>query len=100
MELNCLKCGKKDENIKVMKDVGSLCDLHFIELRAIIKQFIFVQPDRSKREDLHHKDCIPIISNNCWHVGNECELKEKCDRKVGARMRCSEHCGNTVREVQ
>ncbi len=61
------------------------------------------QPDRSKREDLHHKDCIPWIKHNCWHSYNQrdkCEHKEDCDLIVGARMRCSEHCGNTVREVQ
>jgi hypothetical protein len=62
-----------------------------------------IQPERSKREDLHHKDCIPFIKHNCWHSYDQrkdCEHKEDCDLVVGARMRCSEHCGNTVREVQ
>jgi hypothetical protein len=61
------------------------------------------QPERSKREDLHHKDCIPWIKHDCWHGYDQrhlCEHKEDCDNIVGARMRCSEHCGNTVREVQ
>lgn len=59
------------------------------------------QPERSKREDLHHKDCIPWIKHNCWHPYDKrhtCEYKEDCDQIVGARMRCSEHCRNAVRD--
>jgi len=59
------------------------------------------QPERSKREDLHHKDCIPWIKHDCWHGYDRrhlCKYKEDCDNIVGARMRCSEHCGNTVRD--
>ena len=50
MELNCLKCDKKDENVRGYKDIGSLCETHFNELDALIKQFFLVQLERIKRE--------------------------------------------------
>lgn len=58
------------------------------------------QPERSKRDDLQHtSDCHIWIKHNCWHPYKSfCEYKEDCDLIVGCRMRCSEHCGNTVRD--
>jgi hypothetical protein len=51
------------------------------------------QPERSKRED------------SCKHEWGSEELYDSSDsfykcNKCGHEMRCSEHCGNTVREVQ
>lgn len=76
------------------------------------------QPERSKREDLGHKYCYKLIDgsyptademhrgylfskeeadlwkdhggNRAWHEQRICYIFPK--------MRCSEHCGNTVRD--
>ena len=52
------------------------------------------QPERSKREDAKLKNPC----SNCWN-----EIKEHastCVEFYNIAMRCSEHCGNTVREAQ
>ena len=128
MELNCLKCGILDHNVKMFKDVGSLCDICFKKINEIIKQFILNQPDRSKREDSYDTDC-----NTPDKDGYICEMAKSCiiwksiqklknvylpnhgfnavqdtlnkiesflNKLQKDEMRCSEHCGNTVREVQ
>ncbi len=49
------------------------------------------QPERSKREDSVKQATVPNITNDDWKpFGCGCSTE----------MRCSEHCGNTVREVQ
>jgi hypothetical protein len=53
------------------------------------------QPERSKREDFcnHEWTGIPTTEEAwCMKCGIETHELQK--------MRCSEHCGNTVREVQ
>jgi hypothetical protein len=55
-----------------------------------IKEFIelnYNQPERSKRE-------------NCERCNKLKEDLNDCCRIEISQMRCSEHCGNTVREVQ
>ena len=47
------------------------------------------QPERSKREDLQM--IITQIAN---------EILREYEDNIISEMRCSEHCGNTVREVQ
>lgn len=56
------------------------------------------QPERSKREDSHTSECIPVILHDCCMA--DCVVDGKCSVKKKCEMRCSEHCGNTVREVQ
>lgn len=87
------------------KEIGSYEEVYvitgFSSDGSPIWTLISNQPERSKREDLHHKDCIPWIKHDCWHGYDRrhlCKHKEDCDNIVGARMRCSEHCGNTVRD--
>jgi hypothetical protein len=55
------------------------------------------QPERSKREDL--ADSLIGSQKNVWGF---VEIDQKFTEKdfENAKMRCSEHCGNTVREVQ
>jgi hypothetical protein len=73
---------------------------------------IFIQPERSKREDL---DCCKklkkleylrqiIIDENIdcgeWH-NDYADIVEIFNELIQeSKMRCSEHCGNTVREAQ
>jgi hypothetical protein len=68
------------------------------------------QPERSKRENKfsHTKECIPRMFADCPR-SSECQTEEikspfgwtyyACMNHENL-MRCSEHCGNTVREVQ
>ena len=52
------------------------------------------QPERSKREDLKCDNCkIPRVFNCCGYPHKN---DESCD-EYNFKMRCSEHCGNTVR---
>jgi len=58
--------------------------------------FFYSQPERSKREDLHHKNCNPYIKHKCDHRNikshiDNCEYGGDCDFIYGVRMRCSEH---------
>ena len=65
----------KNDLIKFINEKTDRCfsdDFPICEIETWIREFFYTyQPERSKRED-----------------SQECE------------MRCSEHCGNTVREVQ
>lgn len=86
----------KEVLLNTMGGIGAI-----YEMDCSVDNFCPNQPERSKREDLHHKDCIPWIKHNCWHGYDQrhlCEYKEDCDNIVGARMRCSEHCRNAVRD--
>jgi hypothetical protein len=64
------------------------------------------QPERSKRENFtrggHSSNCVEYL-NKCFHPAefkDSCPYKENCEFITPVKMRCSEHCGNTVREVQ
>ena len=61
----------------------------------------FDQPERSKREDLKCNNCkIPRVFNCCWSndgINWQHKNDESCD-EYNFKMRCSEHCGNTVRD--
>ncbi len=48
----------------------------------------FDQPERSKREEVCSCMKIPHVAADCWNTG--------CGKEH--IMRCSEHCGNTVRD--
>ena len=76
IENHCIKCeGQANHYLGFHTHFSEdifLCDACF---QSFIK---FVQPERSKREDL---PCL-------------CKDYDWC------KMRCSEHCGNTVREAQ
>jgi len=48
------------------------------------------QPERSKREDTQMR-IISLIGN---------EINQRQDNCISDVMRCSEHCGDTVREVR
>ncbi len=69
------------------------CDHCFIEYKENI------QPERSKREDLSLKEIINILENALQPnklVGDAYkELKQLLSE---LKMRCSEHCGNTMRD--
>ena|ERR1700691_1451142 len=56
-----------------------------------------IQPERSKREDLDCKNCDKVfakVPNGCY-IGCFKKLEPYLDK---SKMRCSEHCGNTVRD--
>lgn len=56
------------------------------------------QPERSKREDLNCDNCkIPRIFNCCFNGVGKHSNDESCE-EFKFKMRCSEHCGNTVRD--
>jgi hypothetical protein len=85
--------------------LGYLCEDINPTCLSIFSEFLYKhnQPERSKREDLHHKDCIPWLKHNCSHCYETrfwCDHGKDCDSIIGVRMRCSEHCGDTVREAQ
>ena len=64
------------------------------QVRNALEEFFdHYQPERSKREDLQYCSCCDevIYCRNCNHENTDCK---KC------KMRCSEHDGNIVREVQ
>jgi hypothetical protein len=72
---------------------------------------LFFQPDRSKREDLCCED-LKIIQEAYETIHGEYCYTHQCSyisedfcKRLNSmiqryKMRCSEHCGNTVREVQ
>ena len=65
-------------------------------LQCLSKISDFIQPERSKREDFvcDHK-CNWVHSSIGWKDGRtDPDTKGECKTK----MRCSEHCGNTVRD--
>ena len=58
------------------------------------------QPERSKREDLENVEC-----KECERTKDDILRSVCCSNCLYhyldfSKMRCSEHCGNTVREVQ
>ncbi len=56
----------------------------------------FIRPERSKREDSHTRECIPVLLHDC--PSGSCIKNGKCSVKKVYEMRCSEHCSNTVRD--
>jgi len=90
----CRKCGLDTINILEIFAydryyICKECEIHFFE--NVEK---FFQPERSKREDLEFcSDCENI------KVDMEHYLPTKYhEYLVYSKMRCSEHCGNTVRD--
>lgn len=52
------------------------------------------QPDQNKEEDSYQVRCLETESNAYFSVAQVSGTND------WIKMRCSEHCGNTVREVQ
>ncbi len=97
---------------------SKLQDLLDESINSIVCQFI--QPERSKREDSEYKYCYELYDYNqesisacntridvvfskekaqCWvdhGINRTWHEKKVC--KVFPEMRCSEHCGDTVRD--
>jgi len=68
---------------------------YFIPTHWMLLPEIPNQPERSKREDLDCEKCKDIKKGIEW----ECPSRF-IDYLDQSKMRCSEHCGNTVREAQ
>jgi len=64
------------------------CTLHDVRFEY---RLIHTQPERSKREDSHNSNCVPIIRHDCWQT--DCMIDGKCTQQNLNEMRCSEHGG-------
>jgi len=102
--VNCTKCNielkLKDGNfMEAIDSSGYLCKPCFANLNKYLHECYlqFIQPERSKREDLDCKECERIKENVYSQICTHCDIDQYLDE---SKMRCSEHCGNTVREVQ
>jgi len=100
--VNCTKCNielkLKDGNfMEAIDSSGYLCKPCFANLNKYLHECYlqFIQPERSKREDLDCEKCKDIKKGIEW----ECPSRF-IDYLDQSKMRCSEHCGNTVREAQ
>ena len=64
---------------------------------CLYKTFNFIQPERSKREDLNCDNCKKRPVFNCCFGRFLHAQDDSCD-EYQFRMRCSEHCRNAVRD--
>jgi hypothetical protein len=106
--IRCLQIGRREcDELWRDKNPDLPCNDCFRKFIELDKEFI--QPDRSKREDLHCCKDLEIVQraityvheDRCgYYYGKDCvgicvDLRDLCKRY---KMRCSEHCGNTVRD--
>jgi hypothetical protein len=99
----CKECGKCESMICII----SLGETRLVCHECIFKKIVKIWPERSKREDWDDTSC------DCYKADNNIlslfDLRDHFPEKeaifhviteLSSEMRCSEHCGNTVREVQ
>jgi hypothetical protein len=68
-------------------------------LKIFLIEFFNNQPERSKRED--SSICDEAIREMKEFLDSTFDMRmQYCHEQLIEEMRCSEHCGNTVREVQ
>jgi len=74
-----------------------------IRVKSCLVDTLHVQPERSKREDFDFSYWHEALLNACPIDMHWAELPDKVviyALMEELKMRCSEHCGNTVRKVQ
>jgi hypothetical protein len=87
----CRICSKEDQVEylhPLYNGLGGKC----VQVCEECRDRIFSGRECSKREDLDRKCPHGFSRKGCC----ACDLKDRID----SEMRCSEHCGNTVREVR
>ena len=96
----CTKCNVIDKNGEYYDAIGWFCESHYKELCNIINEFI--QPERSKREDFDCCSRVKILEK-WWLTMDGFDHPDSDFTLVllnEAKMRCSEHCSNAVREAK
>ncbi len=84
-KLTCTKCKKKYSFSVPFLATQEEMDIAYEFCRECRE---IIQPERSKREEVCSCMKIPHVAADCWNTG--------CGKEH--IMRCSEHCGNTVRD--
>lgn len=102
----CKECGQCESMICIASPGNSRLICH----ECIFKKNVEIWPDRSKREDWDDSpcDCYKAKKNIFFLYDLIDYFPGPKNEEVGfhvitdlsSEMRCSEHCGNTVREVQ
>jgi hypothetical protein len=76
------------------------------DMLNLLMNFNQSQPERSKREDLENTICdrcklaLELIEEKGLFCKKSPSIYETCFSNIFSKMRCSEHCGNTVKEAQ